>query len=276
MNRKNNLLAVGKVLLFWALCMLFLVASSALTADTAKPAGEIASVGLAALATLALTLVYARWGGLSLAGMGAVPSGKTLRRLGFGLLVGSVLASLQPALVIALGPVSFSAAPTVGYSAVVLHLVLYLLVACREELAFRGYPLRYMDRKFGPLMAQLVIAVVFIVEHRIGGMSWPAAIMGSGTGAVFFGIAALKTRGLALPIGLHASWNFVQWCWGFKPEAGIGRIAVAPGFEAQAEWLGWASYLLVMLTGIGFLAVVYRGSDPGKMKTSKGQAHAGI
>jgi uncharacterized protein len=131
-----------------------------------------------------------------------------------------------------------------------LGLLLYLLIALREELAFRAYPLRSLNYKLGAFQAQLIIAVIFIAEHVVGGMTWAQAILGSGTGAILFGLAALKTKGIALPMGIHAAWNFTQWCTGFKNEPGIWQTVIDKGNEAKVEQIGFICYLLVMWTAI--------------------------
>jgi hypothetical protein len=121
----------------------------------------------------------------------------------------------------------------------------YLLLACREELAFRGYPLRQLERSFGVWPAQLLVAAAFALEHRAGGYSWTNALFGAFIGSLLFGMAALATRGLALPIGLHAGWNFGQWMIGEKETPGIWTPVQANGPSAHADHVALAAYVLV-------------------------------
>ena len=67
---------------------------------------------------------------------------------------------------------------------------------------------------------------------------------------MLFGFAALKTSGIALPIGLHTAWNFGQWCLGFKKETGILHGVADKGFENAVERNAWISYLLIMTIAI--------------------------
>ena len=83
-----------------------------------------------------------------------------------------------------------------------------------------------------------------------GGMTWVQAFSGAGTGALLFGFAALKTKGIALPIGLHMAWNFGQWCFGFKKESGIFHGFADKGFESVVERNSWISYFLIMAIAI--------------------------
>ena len=156
-------------------------------------------------------------------------------------------------MLLASGHVRWVRASECSFSATAGALLLYLAVACREELAFRGYPLRRIDSGFGLWAAQLVVATIFALEHVVGGYSWFNAVFGAFVGGLFFGMAALATRGLAVPIGMHAAWNFGQWVMGQKDTTGIWRVVVDAGYEARAERIGMVGYLVpVALAIVGF------------------------
>jgi hypothetical protein len=127
-------------------------------------------------------------------------------------------------------------------------LTTYLALSWREELAFHGYPLRRLEQPFGPWVAQLIVAFVFAVEHVIGGVTWMHSIFGAAVGSLLFGMAALATRGLAVPIGIHAAWNFGQWTLGEKETSGLWQMVVPEGFRKQVERIGTISYVIVMAT----------------------------
>jgi hypothetical protein len=126
-----------------------------------------------------------------------------------------------------------------------MALLAYITLASREELAFRGYPLRRLDSSFGAWTAQFVVALVFAVEHVAGGSTWTNAILGVFVGSLLFGMAALVMRGLAVPIGLHAAWNFGQWTLGEKETSGLWRPIVEQGYKLHVDRVGMLSYLLV-------------------------------
>jgi hypothetical protein len=186
--------------------------------------------------------------------VGVVPGRLTISRLGIGFIVGIFLALLQPLLVLVFGHLKLVINSKLTSAYVISNLLLYLLTSCREELAFRGYPLRSLSYVMSSWKAQLIIAVIFSLEHVIGGMTWIQAFLGAGVGAILFGIAALKTKGIALPIGIHAAWNFGQWCVGFKNEPGIWQAITEKGYESIVERNGFISYLLVM--GLGYIGIL--------------------
>jgi hypothetical protein len=60
-------------------------------------------------------------------------------------------------------------------------------------------------------------------------------------------MAALATRGLAVPFGIHSAFNFAQWVMGQKETPGPLTIVVDAGFAGQVEALGYAAYLAGMV-----------------------------
>jgi len=130
---------------------------------------------------------------------------------------------------------------------------LALALAMREELAFRGYPLRRLEHLWGRWGAILFTGVVFTLEHMAGGWTWSHSLLGPSTGALLFGMAALSTRGIAVPLGIHAAFNFGQWCMGQKEVAGLWQPVVDPEFAHRVETLGYTAYLLgTLLATLGF------------------------
>ncbi len=203
-------------------------------------------VGLeASLATLALTLLFVRWDGIRLADIGASPQRPSIGRMLLGFGIGLLLIAAQSGLFTLAEHVRWLRSDVTGYTSIISALAAYLLLACREELAFRGYPLRRLDRAFGLWTAQLMVATVFALEHRAGGYSWTNALFGAFVGSLLFGMAALATRGLALPIGLHAAWNFGQWIVGDKEMPGLWKPVLAGGPTAQADHAAMTAYVVV-------------------------------
>lgn len=250
---------LGRVLIFCLISAVVLATLSSLTSALPKQWSQHLLVSLAAIVTFVLTIFFVRREGLKLIDVGVIPRRGSLLRVGLGFLIGLFLGFLQPALVLFTGHLEIIPA-SVSFGVVMSNLLLYFLIACREEIAFRGYPLRSLNYALGSWWAQLVIAIIFSLEHVVGGMSWTHAFLGSGIGAILFGIAALKTKGIALPIGLHASWNFGQWCMGFKNEPGIWQTIIEKGFESKVEMIGSVCYLVVM----GMAILVFYFYKPGE------------
>lgn len=201
--------------------------------------------------TYGLTILFAKWEKRPLKSIGIVANKNTAKKIVIGFGLGLAMTALQLCIVLLFGHYKIIYNPSTSYYSILFYFTLYILVAVREELAFRGYPLFSLNYSFGLWISQLIIFVLFSVEHIVGGMTWIQAFVGPGTGALLFGFAALRTNGIALPIGLHTAWNFGQWCFGFKNETGIFTGITDKGFENIVQRNGWISYLMIMAIVIG-------------------------
>jgi len=253
-------LTLGRVLLFCISCAVALAISSRLTKGMSSRWSQHLLVLIACIVTIGLTVLFVRWEGLRLSDVGVIPGRQSISRIGIGFIIGLLLALGHAALVMLFGHVKLVRSPTMTFGYFMSGFLLYLFIACREELAFRGYPLRSLNYMLGAWRAQAIIFVIFSLEHIAGGMNWGQAFLGPGVGAILFGIAAIKTKGIALPIGLHMAWNFGQWTLGFKNEPGIWQSIIEKGYETQVEQVGFVCYWLVM--GLAILAFYYYYRDP--------------
>jgi membrane protease YdiL (CAAX protease family) len=253
--------SVLKVLLFCLCCALILIVCAPLTRDLPKPWSDILLGVAATIGVFVLTIVFSRWEKLTLNDIGVLPRKQTIPLLTGGFAIGLFLAITHTLLVITFGKVTWTYAPQTSLVSILLTLFLYLILALREELAFRGYALRSLAYAIGPWKAQGMIALIFALEHLAGGYTLKQAFLGAGTGAILFGMAALKSKGIALPVGLHAAWNFGQWATGLKNEPGIWQTLVEKDYESDYENLSFAVYLVVMALAIaGFY--FYKKEDP--------------
>lgn len=249
---------LGRVLLFFLACMALLIAVGGLPRHVPSLPAEAAVGAVATLGTLCVTALFLWWDGRHFRDIGLAPDRRSMLRFVVGSVIGLSLVAVHMALVAASGYVQWVAVPSVNLSSVALAAIGYGLLACREEVAFRGYPLWTLASAFGIWGAQAIVMAVFVVEHLLGGDTWVNALIGSGLGALVFGMAAFATRGLALPIGLHAAWNFGDWMRGGKGGGGIWTSIVSPGHEAQASGLGMAAYACVMLLALAGFWLLYR------------------
>ena len=67
-------------------------------------------------------------------------------------------------------------------------------MACREELVFRSYSLRSLGYSLTPIIALIIITVIFILEHVVSGMTWKMAMLGSGAGGILFGFSSVENK----------------------------------------------------------------------------------
>ncbi len=136
-----------------------------------------------------------------------------LKELCLGGLIGSTL-MLVPALILGMfGWVHWQWNPE-GFSILLPSLLLFAGVAIAEELLFRGFVFQRLIAGLGQWPAQLIIAAYFLLTHLNNpGMAGSVKAMASINiflASILFGLAFIKTKSLAMPLGLHWMANWVQ------------------------------------------------------------------
>jgi membrane protease YdiL (CAAX protease family) len=255
--------AFGHIVLFCACCAIILVLCSGITQNIPVISDHI-SILSAAILTFILILLFLKWEKLKLNDIGIVPGKYSISRFLSGYAIGFCMAVSQALVVLAFGHLQLKFVSQISLIDVILPLILYFLIACREELAFRSYPLRTLNISVGPALALTIMTIIFILEHVAGGMTWKMAILGSGIGAILFGISALKTKGIALSVGLHSAWNFGQWTFGFKNKPGIWEAVVEKGYESKVEDVGLLAFVFIMGIAIAGICFYYRKNHLGE------------
>jgi hypothetical protein len=245
-NKASAGIVLLRALLFICCCALALAVAARYTRNLYGRWPEFAVGVICSLWAFGLTSAFAWWDGVRLEEVGAAPDRRSLIRLIFGFLIGTALVTLWLSMSALTGHVHWIRVPENGAATAAITLSAYLALAWREELAFHGYPLRRLQQPFGVWGAQLIVAAVFALEHMVGGWTWMRALFGAGVGSILFGMAAIATRGLAVPIGLHAAWNFWQSSMGLNGEPALWRVVVDQGEEQPVDQVRTLSYVVIM------------------------------
>ena len=200
--------------------------------------------------------------GETLAALGLGFSSRRLREFSYGLTITSVLfAAAALARAISVGA-AWRFEGLVGIGAAVIGLPVAFLLMAGEELVFRGYGFRQLIAACGARTALFLSALAFGVYHlaQTGfgmwgiGAFWVVAV--PALGGIVFGLALIRTGGLALPLGLHLGGNWIQasvlrlGATGDQPSA----LFTAPVTAAQAQAL-WSPDLLPHLPYLFVMAL---------------------
>ncbi len=296
-NRDERRLRAGWRLLLFVLLLILLgsvvqialtQAADSLLSQLSRTLGLEVSRGLdGASATLAITAAVALGGWLldrrRFAAFGFHLGRDWWSDFGFGLALGALLMAAIFAAELALGWVTVTDSWRVSGElpfavAILLPLIAFLFVGYYEELLVRGYLLHNLAEGlgFGPISSRWALLLAWLLTSALFGFLHagnPNATLVSsfniGLAGLFLGLGLLLTGELAIPIGLHISWNFFQgnvfgfpvsgtrvsdatfiaiqqagpepWTGGaFGPEAGlIGLIAIAVGCLLTLLWVRW-------------------------------------
>lgn len=200
------------------------------------------------------------------------------RQLGFGAALGAFLMGVIFFLELAFGYVRVT---QIGYtvepglslaSALLVMLIHYIGVSFTEEILTRGYILRNLlegfsisHRKLGIGLAVLVSSVIFALPHAANpNATWASTLL-----LVVFGVmgavGVVLTGELAIPLGLHLTWNFFQGnIFGFPVSGWEMRGGTLLRIQQNGpEWLTGGAFgpeagaigLLAMLLGILLIIV---------------------
>ena len=199
-----------------------------------------------------------------------------LKEFCLGGLTGAAL-MLVPALIMwVLGWVHWQWNP-IGFSTLISIVLLFAGVAAAEELLFRGFIFQRLIAGLGQWPAQLILARYFLLTHLNNpGMTGDVKILASINifiASLMFGVAFIRTKSLAMPLGLHFMANLTQGgVLGFGVSGTDQSGLLKPVFNEVPEWLTGgqfgleASVLGLVCVVITFILIqrwdIPKGIDP--------------
>jgi membrane protease YdiL (CAAX protease family) len=136
------------------------------------------------------------------------------RELGVGSLIGMGQILVATAVLWVAGGVTLALDPQRSLQALGAGLSLFVMVGIGEEVLFRGFLFQRLRDGIGLWPAQVLFACLFALAHwhnpGMTGLTKVMATLDISIGAVVLSMAYVRTRSLALPIGMHVGWNWMQ------------------------------------------------------------------
>jgi membrane protease YdiL (CAAX protease family) len=164
------------------------------------------------------------------------------REFAWGTALGGGSLLLAAGLIMAIGGVRFELDPARSLGNLAFGLYLFASVSVLEEVLFRGFFFQRLVAGLGVWPAQLALGALFAFAHwgnpGMAGMTKVLATIDIALAAIMLGLAWLRTRSLALPIGLHLGWN---WTQGHLLGFGVSGMDLTgwlhPVFQGLPTWL---------------------------------------
>jgi membrane protease YdiL (CAAX protease family) len=224
LDAKEGLRSGWRVMLFflaYVIAWTFLLLPMGIVALALKAERPLATMTLEALApalaALLVSLAFLSLEHRSLASIGFRMDRAWTRNLVFGVLFGLLLMGATAFAIRGLGGFHWTFNEQGSFVSLALGFLLFLVVAVHEETVFRGYPFQRLLDSLGPWPTQILLALVFTIVHwgnpgiRDASFALKAwTTLNIALAAVLLGLCYLKTRSLALPIGVHLGWNWAQ------------------------------------------------------------------
>jgi hypothetical protein len=259
---------------WWALIFLACVAA---TAFAYRPLShELQALGVAkdwlhpapVVMILLSTWICTRLRREPLSSVGLQLNRRWVREFAWGSALGLGGMALATGLIVAIGGVRFELDPARSLGTMMFGLYLFTSVAVLEELMFRGFLFQRLVAGIGVWPAQLALAALFAFAHwgnpGMEGATKLWATIDIALAAVTLGLAYLRTRSLALPIGMHLGWN---WTQGHLLGFGVSGVDLTgwlhPLFLGKPTWLtggefGPEASVLGVVADLAMLAVVWK------------------
>lgn len=226
-----------------------------------SPRLENVAFPLAATAgAFALVRVFLRLDATSFRDINLAWDRKTPARFAVGAVAGIALVGFMLATVVLLAGLRVEAVPNANYwDAIGFSILVLFLLALMEEVAFRTYPLVRLFESFGVRTSIYVTSIFFAFYHGLD----PANLLGPGVWGLLFGLAAIASRGIALPLGFHFGLNWMQSLFGMKTRYATSLWTIEPGSGnqiASPELVGLVLQLALLAVAVLLIELYVRKS----------------
>ena len=240
-----------RVALFWVGYIAILLLGSFPRNMVPIPWAQAVWVVWGAVLVFAVTAVFVRVEKRSLRDVGFGFDAGTVPRLMLGFLAGAaVYAMTLVAVSFVTRGIHVEKADRFDAAAIAFAAATFVASACMEGFGFRGYPQHTLQRRFSVWPAVITAASFFALSHVAFGWPWDQVLLGVFPNGVLFGMVTVASRGLAMPVALHAAINLSQWCFGDDGGLGPWKIVVEPSALDRVQAVASVMALVVYALAI--------------------------
>lgn len=202
------------------------------------------------ICALLAVFIFIKIDGTTFKAIGLYWERQTLGRFAIGLIIGiAIFMFIFLTIAVSCG-LDFKMNSNINWRAIGTISLALIPLAVMEEIAFRSYPLIKLDKAYGVWPTQLIIALAFGIYHVFNGWGFYLSFTGPFVWAFVFGLAALWSKGIAMPTGIHLALNIMQNIGGFKNNDTAIFQLVSRGVETKE------SIALQSNVGLGLHVVV--------------------
>lgn len=194
--------------------------------------------------------------------LGLVWEKMTAVRFAYGMFIGFFLFALILLPVLAFSDLTIAWNKT---SITITEFLFYFSIiplAWMEEIAFRTFPFVRLNRAFGFILTQGIVAIAFALYHIVNGWDIVTAFIGPACWSLVFTLATYRTGGIAMATGIHVALNIAQPIVGMKTGTyhSLWLLSLAGGESeaaaAQANLIGSIVQVIIFIASI-ILSIYY-------------------
>lgn len=258
-NQKRKTLL--RVSLFWAAFWILLFTLRSIPIPIPIKYGNLLFGLIATLFTILLVRAFLKPDSKTFFDVGLAWEAQSLQRFLVGSVAGVVIVGFMLALIILFSGLEVEMRPDPNYwDAIGFSMLVLLALASMEEVAFRSYPLVRLADSFGLRTSIYVTSFFFALYHGLD----PVLLLGPGVWGIYYGLAALVSRGIALPLGLHFGLNWMQSLFGMKTQFATSIWTIVPGSGegvASSDVVGLILQVALLIVGVTLVELYIRRKD---------------
>ena len=260
--------SIAKVVLFWGVFFLLLIGMQAPPSFLPPELNYLFGGSVLIFLSMLLIVLFLKKENNKLRDIGLIWESGSLKRVVIGTVSGMAVVGLMLFTLTVFSAIEVKRISnpdylnSIGWAALVIG-----VLALTEEIAFCSYPLIRLSESVGIRASIYISSIVFAFYHGLD----PTNLLGPGVWGLFFGLAALKTNGIALATGFHFGLNWMQSLFGMKPKYASSIWEMVPGdgpglFTTQT--VGMSLQIILLFLGV-ILIEAYTRKAPNLESNSK-------
>jgi uncharacterized protein len=202
------------------------------------------------LAALLTTVLFLKFDRKRFSDIGLIFERMTIVKFFAGMLAGVAIMGMLAAGVIYFSNMTVAVNPGSNVWYFLLMTLPLIPLAFMEELGFRAYSLQILKDKIGIRGSIYITSILFALYHIVNGWTIASIFLGPAIWGLVFGLAAIYSRGIAMPTGIHYAANLTTSALGAKnTAASLWKVEQSGTTEIRQQGIGWSMILpsLVLL-----------------------------
>lgn len=243
---KNNIKTkyVFKAILFCVVFIGLLVFFSIAKGFIPNKFERVAYGIIGTLSAFLATALFLKFDKQKFSDIGLIIERKTIVKFFAGVVIGIVIMGSVALSVIYFTHLKIHINPHSNFFHFLLMTLPLIPLAFMEELGFRAYPLEILKDKVGIRLSIIITSILFGLYHIVGGWTSAITFYGPAIWGLIYGLAAIYSKGIALPSGIHYAANLTTSAFGEKnTTASIWTIEQPENSPAKYGGVDWATIL---------------------------------
>lgn len=225
------------------------------------------------LAAFLTTVLFLKFDRKQFSDIGLTFERKTIIKFFAGVVVGIIIMGLLATSVLNFSDVTVEVNPRSNIWHFLLLTLPLIPLAFMEELGFRAYPLQILKDKIGIRLSIVITSILFALYHIANGWTIASSFYGPGVWGLIFGLAAIYSKGIAMPTGLHYAANLTTSAFGAANNTvclwTVNQSLNTPAKQGGTDWVAILPAFVLLVFAIICLELYMRRKTTANTQYSK-------